>query len=84
MTYKRRMTPEDFKDALQRVGFGTGVRAQEEAGRWLSGGARTGQRYALGESHIPRSTAMLLGLMIRLGLKREDVDAVLALEPEDK
>ena len=62
------MTPTQYKAAIKALSL-----SQERAGDWLGIGRRTSQGYALGEYPVPKQTAMLLKLMIRLKLKPEDV-----------
>jgi hypothetical protein len=62
------MTPKQYKAALESLGL-----SQERAGDWLGIGRRTSQGYALGEYPVPEPIAKLLRLVVRLGLKPEDV-----------
>lgn len=62
------MTPTQYRRAIRRLGL-----SQERAGIWLGISPRASQGYALGEYGVPEPTAKLLRLMLRLGLKPEDV-----------
>jgi hypothetical protein len=62
------MTPAEYKEAIKALGL-----SQERAGVWLGISPRASQGYALGEYGVPEPTAKLLRLMLRLGLKPEDV-----------
>jgi len=62
------MTAAQYKAAIARLGL-----SQERAGDWLGIGRRTSQGYALGETPVPEPTAKLLRLVVKLGLKPEDV-----------
>lgn len=62
------MTPNQFRAAIDKLGL-----SQERAGLWLGLSARQGQRYATGDAEIPEPVAKLLRLVIRLGLKPDDV-----------
>jgi hypothetical protein len=62
------MTPAQYRDAIARLGL-----SQVAAGEFLTGNPRTSRNWALGESRVPRPVALLLRLMIRLKLSREDV-----------
>jgi hypothetical protein len=65
----KRMTPAQFRDAIAGLGL-----SQERAARWLGINPRAAESYALGECPIPQPTAMLLSLVIKLGLRPEDVE----------
>lgn len=60
------MTGEQYKKAIERLGL-----TQEQAGEWLGVTGRTGQNYAA--KGPPEAVAMLLRLMLKMGLKPEDV-----------
>lgn len=60
------MTPKQYKAAIEKLGL-----SQERAGLWLGVSKRTGQNYAA--KGPPEPVAKLLHLVIRLGLKPEDV-----------
>lgn len=60
------MTAEQYQDAIDILGL-----KQEAAGVWLGVSKRTGQNYAAKGPHP--AVAKLLRLMIKLGLKPEDV-----------
>lgn len=62
------MTPDQYKTAIKKLGL-----SQERAGEWLGISPRTSQGYAIGEYPVPEPTAKLLRLMVKLGLKPEDV-----------
>ena len=62
------MTPQEYRDAIARLDL-----TQVAAGEFLIGNPRTSRRWASGESPVPKSVAMLLGLMVRLGLSTDDV-----------
>lgn len=62
------MTANQYKAAIKALGL-----SQERAGTFLGISGRQSQSYALGEYPVPKQTAMLLRLMIRLSLKPEDV-----------
>jgi hypothetical protein len=62
------MTPTQYKTAIARLGL-----SQERAGDWLGISRRASQSYALGEYPVPEPVAKLLQLMVKLGLKPEDV-----------
>lgn len=63
------MTPLQYRAAIKALGL-----SQERAGVWLGISPRQSQSYALGEYPVPKQTAMLLRLMIRLKLNPEDVE----------
>jgi hypothetical protein len=63
------MTPAQYREAIARLNL-----SQVAAGEFLIGNPRTSRRWALGESPVPRAVALLLRLMVRLKLTREDVD----------
>lgn len=60
------MSPSQYKTIIKRWGM-----SQEGAGLWLGVAARTGQNYAT--KGPPEPVAKLLRLMVKLGLKPEDV-----------
>jgi len=60
------VTPKQYKAIIDQLGL-----SQERAGKWLGVSARTGQNYA--SKGPPEPVAKLLRLMVRLGLKPEDV-----------
>ena len=62
------MTAAQCKAAIANLGL-----SQERAGDWLGIGRRTSQGYALGEHPVPEPVAKLLRLMVKLGLKPEEV-----------
>jgi hypothetical protein len=62
------MTPTQYKTAIARLGL-----SQERAGDWLGIGRRTSQGYALGEHPVPEPVAKLLRLMVKLGLRPDEV-----------
>ena len=60
------MSPNQFKKALDQLGL-----TQESAGVFLGGSKRTGQRYAA--DGPPDAVAMLFELMLKFGVKPEDM-----------
>lgn len=62
------MTPKQYVDALERLGM-----SQRFAGRFLGVDERTSRRWVSGDSTVPESVGKLLRLMIKQGLKPEDV-----------
>lgn len=60
------MTPAQYKTAIKALGL-----SQERAGEWLGVSARTGQNYAA--KGPPEPVAKLLRLVVKMGLKPEDV-----------
>lgn len=62
------MTPNQYKAAIRKLNL-----SQESAGHWLGIAPRTSQGYAMGEYPVPEPTAKLLRLMLKLGLKPEDI-----------
>jgi hypothetical protein len=60
------MTGEQYKRAIDKLGM-----TQQQAGEWLGVTGRTGQNYAA--KGPPEPVAKLLRLMLKLGLKPEDV-----------
>lgn len=60
------MTPAEYKAAIKQLGL-----TQHQAALWLGVSERTGQKYAI--KGPPLSVALLLRLMIRFGLKPQDV-----------
>jgi hypothetical protein len=61
------MTPNQYRAIIQKWGL-----SQEATGVWLGVSERTGQNYAA--FGPPEPVAKLLRLMVRLGLKPEDVN----------
>jgi hypothetical protein len=62
------MTPTQYKKSIATLGL-----SQVRAGEFLGVSPRTSQGYALGEYPVPEAIAKLLRLMVKLGLKPEDV-----------
>lgn len=62
------MTPKQFRAALDKIGL-----SQLGAARFLNEKDRQIRRWIAGDAEIPESAAKLLRLMVRLGLKPEDV-----------
>jgi hypothetical protein len=62
------MTPTQYRTAIEKLGL-----SQVRAARFLGIAVRTSQGYALGEYPVPEAIAKLLRLMVRLGIKPEDV-----------
>jgi hypothetical protein len=65
----KRMTPAQFRDATARLGL-----SEDGAGKWLGISPSAAQAYSLGEYPVPQPTAMLLRLVLKLGLRPEDVE----------
>ena len=61
------LTPAEYKAAIKALGL-----SQEAAGLWLGLSRRTGRNYAT--KGPPAAVAMLLRLMMRIGLKPEEVN----------
>lgn len=62
------MTPDQYKNHIKKLGL-----SQERAGAFFGVSPRTSQGYALGEYPVPEAIAKLLRLMVKLGLRPEDV-----------
>lgn len=62
------MTKNQYRKALDDLGM-----SQQAAANFFGVSLRTSQGYALGEYPVPEVVAKLLRLMVRLGLKPEDV-----------
>lgn len=62
------MTPAQYRDAIARLGL-----SQRAAGEFFGRSGRQGQRWANGWSPLPKSVTMLLGLMLRYGVRPRDV-----------
>lgn len=62
------MTPTQYKAAIASLGL-----SQERAGEWLGISPRTSQGYAMGEYPVPEPVAKLLRLVVKLGMKPNDV-----------
>ena len=60
------MTSKQYKAAIEALGL-----SQERAGLWLGVSKRTGQNYAA--KGPPEPVAKLLRLVLRLGLKPEEI-----------
>jgi DNA-binding XRE family transcriptional regulator len=60
------MTAKQYRAIIEELGL-----SQERAGLWLGVSRRTGQNYAA--KGPPEPVAKLLRLMLRLGLKPDDV-----------
>ena len=65
----KRMTPRQYRDAIARLGL-----SGDGAGKWLGISPSAAEGYARGEYPVPQPTAMLLRLVIKLGLRPEDVE----------
>jgi hypothetical protein len=63
------MNADQYRTALKRLGL-----SQLAAGDLFRVGPRTSRRWALDESRIPDSVAMLLHLMLKKRITPEDVD----------
>jgi hypothetical protein len=62
------MTKNQYRKALKAIGL-----SQARAATFLGISLRTSQGYALGEYPIPEAIAKLLRLMVRLGLRPDEV-----------
>jgi DNA-binding transcriptional regulator YiaG len=62
------MTPKQYADAIERLGL-----SQRGAGKFLGVDERTSRKWIAGDTRIPESAAKLLRLMVKMGLKPEDV-----------
>lgn len=62
------MTPKQYREAVDRMGWSI-----LEAGRQLGVGARTSQRYAGGETRIPKAVDLLLRILNQYDI---DLDAL--------
>ena len=62
------MTANQYKKAIEAIGL-----SQVRAGEFLGVSPHTSQGYALGEYPVPEAIAKLLRLMVKQGLKPEDV-----------
>lgn len=62
------MTPKQYADAIERLGL-----SQRAAGAFLGVEERQSRRWIAGDSAIPESVAKLLRLMIKLGIKPNDL-----------
>jgi plasmid maintenance system antidote protein VapI len=62
------MTPTQYGTAIERLGF-----TQRAAGQFLGIDERQSRRWIAGDARIPEAVAKLLRLMVKLGLKPEDV-----------
>jgi len=65
------MTPTQFRDAIDKAGL-----SQVGTARLLGADPRTARRWALGESEIPDSVAILLRLLITKKITTKDVERV--------
>lgn len=62
------MTPAQYRAVIERLGL-----SQRAAGKFLGINERQSRRWIAGGPRIPEATAKLLRLMVKLGLKPEDV-----------
>lgn len=62
------MTPDDFRDALAKVGL-----TQNAAGDFFGVDDRLPRRWATGEMQVPIVVAALLDLMIAYGVSPDEV-----------
>lgn len=62
------MTANQYRKAIEALGL-----SQHRAAEFLGVSPRTSQGYALDEYPVPEAIAKLLRLMIKLGLRPEDV-----------
>jgi len=65
------MTPTQFRDAIDKVGL-----SQVGTARLLGTDPRTARRWALGESDIPDSVAILLRLLVTKKITTKDIEKV--------
>ena len=68
----KRHTRKSYKSLIKSVGLD-----QRQAARFLDINERTSRRYASGDWPMPRSTAILLCLMARKGIKPESAEGLL-------
>ena len=66
------MTPIQDREALRRLEL-----SQLAAGRLLRIGPRTSRRWALGEARIPETAAMMLRLMVKGKISRDDIESTM-------
>ncbi len=62
------MTPKQYRAAIARLEL-----SQVAAGRFLGVNPRTSRKWALGESPVPESVAILLRTMIERDLAPKDI-----------
>lgn len=62
------MTAQQYRTAIAALGL-----SQARAAEFFGISPRSSQGYALGEYPVPEAIAKLLRLMVRLGLKPEDI-----------
>lgn len=62
------MTPKQYAEAIARLDL-----SQRSAAKFLGIDERTSRKWIAGDARIPESAAKLLRLMVKLGLKPEDV-----------
>lgn len=62
------MTPKQYAEAIAKLSL-----SQRAAGKFLGVDERTSRKWIAGDSRIPESVAKLLRLMVKLGLKPNDV-----------
>lgn len=62
------MTPTQYAAAIERLGL-----SQRAAGVFLGIDERQSRRWIAGDARIPEAVAKLLRLMVKLGLKPQDV-----------
>jgi hypothetical protein len=65
-----KMTPEQFKDAIAKVGL-----SQQGAGEYFGKYKRIGQAWALGEKPVPVAVQRCLEFMIEHKLKAKDFES---------
>lgn len=68
LVFESGMTPKQYAAAIERLGL-----SQRGAAAFLGVNERTSRAWVSGQSRIPESAAKLLRLMVRLGLKPDDV-----------
>lgn len=62
------MTPKQYADAIERLSL-----SQRGAAKFLGVDERTSRKWIAGDARIPESAAKLLRLMVKMGIKPEDV-----------
>jgi hypothetical protein len=63
------MTPDEFRADLDHFGL-----TQQAAGRWLDVAERTIRRWATEPDTVPKSVAMLFGVMRRFRITVGEID----------
>jgi DNA-binding transcriptional regulator YiaG len=62
------MTPKQYEDAIEKLGL-----SQRASSKLVGVGERQVRKWIADEAKIPKSVARLLRLMIKHGIKPEDV-----------